>query len=41
MDKEPLIEFEGVVTDALPDGRFRVRLDNGHEILARVLTEDT
>jgi translation initiation factor IF-1 len=34
MDKEPLIEFEGVVTDALPDGRFRVRLDNGHEILA-------
>jgi translation initiation factor IF-1 len=34
MDKEPLIEFEGAVIDALPDGRFRVRLDNGHEVLA-------
>jgi translation initiation factor IF-1 len=28
------MEFEGAVTAALPDGRFRVRLDNGHEILA-------
>ena len=34
MDKEPLIEFEGAVIGALPDGRFRVRLDNGHEVLA-------
>ena len=34
MDKEELIEFEGAVIDALPDGRFRVRLDNGHEVLA-------
>ena len=34
MDKEELIEFEGSVIDVLPDGRFRVRLDNGHEILA-------
>lgn len=32
--KEPLIEFEGAVIGALPDGRFRVRLDNGHEVLA-------
>jgi translation initiation factor IF-1 len=34
MDKEELIEFEGSVLDVLPDGRFRVRLDNGHEVLA-------
>jgi len=34
MDKEELIQFEGsVVLDVLPDGRFPVRLDNGHEIL--------
>jgi len=26
--------LKGAVTAALPDGRFRVRLDNGHEILA-------
>src|SRR5271163_3460808 len=34
MDKEELIQLEGSILDALPDGRFRVRLDNGHEILA-------
>ena len=34
MDKEELIEFEGTVLEALPDGRFRVRLDNGHEVMA-------
>jgi translation initiation factor IF-1 len=34
MDKEELIQFEGSVLDLLPDGRFHVRLDNGHEILA-------
>ena len=32
--KEDLIEFEGTVTELLPDARFRVRLDNGHETLA-------
>jgi translation initiation factor IF-1 len=32
--KEDLIEFDGVVTELLPDARFRVRLDNGHETLA-------
>lgn len=32
--KEELIEFDGVVTELLPEGRFRVRLDNQHEILA-------
>ena len=34
MPKEDLIEFEGTVTELLPDARFRVRLDNGHETLA-------
>ncbi len=34
MAKEELIEFEGVVTDVLPDARFRVKLENGHEIIA-------
>jgi translation initiation factor IF-1 len=34
MAKEELIELEGVVTELLPDTRFRVTLDNGHEIIA-------
>jgi len=28
------MEFTGVVTDSLPNATFRVKLDNGHEILA-------
>jgi translation initiation factor IF-1 len=34
MPKEELIELEGLVTELLPDTRFRVQLDNGHEIIA-------
>jgi translation initiation factor IF-1 len=34
LTKEDLIEFEGTVFEILPDARFRVRLDNGHETLA-------
>ncbi len=34
MAKEDLIEFEGTVMEMLPDSRFKVRLDNGHETLA-------
>ncbi len=34
MPKEDLIEFEGTVIAMLPDSRFRVKLDNGHETLA-------
>jgi translation initiation factor IF-1 len=34
MPKEDMLEFEGVVVDVLPDGRFRVKLENGHEIIA-------
>ncbi|MGO8920216.1 MAG: translation initiation factor IF-1 [Stellaceae bacterium] len=34
MTKEDLIEVEGTVFEILPDARFRVRLENGHETLA-------
>ena len=34
MPKEEMLEFDGVVTEVLPDGHFRVKLDNDHEILA-------
>lgn len=34
MAKEELIEFEGEITELLPEGRFRVRLENDHEVLA-------
>lgn len=34
MPKEELLEFEGVVTDVLPEARFRVMLDNNHEVIA-------
>ena len=33
-NKEELIEFEGVVTETLPNTMFRVRLENGHEVIA-------
>jgi translation initiation factor IF-1 len=34
MAKESLIEFEGVVSELLPNANFRVQLQNGHEIIA-------
>lgn len=34
MAKEELIEMRGVVNEVLPDSRFRVTLDNGHELVA-------
>jgi translation initiation factor IF-1 len=34
MAKEEMLEFEGTVTEVLPDGNFRVKLDNDHEVLA-------
>jgi translation initiation factor IF-1 len=34
MAKEELIELEGIVDEVLPEGRFRIILDNGHEVLA-------
>ena len=36
MAKEDKIELDAVVTEALPDARFKVRLQNGQEILAYV-----
>lgn len=33
-EKEDLMSFEGVVAELLPDAKFRVKLDNGHIILA-------
>ena len=34
MAKEELITLEGLVTELLPDARFRVQLDTGHTIVA-------
>jgi translation initiation factor IF-1 len=34
MAKEELMQFEGLVLEILPDARYRVRLDSGHEIVA-------
>jgi translation initiation factor IF-1 len=34
MSKEGLFEAEGVIADVYPDGRFRVQLENGHNIIA-------
>ena len=32
--KEELIEMSGLITEVLPDSRFRVTLDNGHQLVA-------
>ena len=34
MAKEELLQFEGLVTEILPDARFRVELENGHAVVA-------
>jgi translation initiation factor IF-1 len=36
MAKEELIEMQGTVSEQLPDTRFRVKLENGHEVMAYV-----
>jgi len=36
MPKEELIETEGEITETLPNAMFRVKLDNGHIVLAHV-----
>jgi translation initiation factor IF-1 len=36
MAKQSTIEQDGVITDALPNAMFRVKLENGHEILAHI-----
>ena len=34
MAKEELIEMMGIAHEVLPDSRFRVTLDNGHQLIA-------
>jgi translation initiation factor IF-1 len=34
MSKEELIEMRGKVDEVLPDSRFRVTLENGHQLVA-------
>jgi translation initiation factor IF-1 len=34
MAKEELMQFDGLVIEILPDARYRVQLDQGHEIVA-------
>lgn len=34
MAKEELLEFEGKVTEVLPNAMFRVVLENEHEVIA-------
>ena len=34
MAKQDLLEFNGKVTELLPNAMFRVKLDNNHEVLA-------
>lgn len=34
MAKEEELEFEGIVDEVLPDARCRVKLDNGHSVIA-------
>ncbi len=36
MAKEEKIEMEGEITEALPNTMFRVKLDNGHEVLGHI-----
>ena len=38
--KEEKIEVEGEVVEALPSTMFRVQLDNGHDVLARISGKD-
>ena len=36
MAKEDKVEFEGEITEALPNAMFKVKLDNDHEVLGHV-----
>ena len=36
MSKTDVIEIEGTVTEKLPNTMFRVKLENGHEVLAHI-----
>ena len=36
MAKEANIEVDGVILETLPNAMFRVKLENGHEMLAHI-----
>ncbi|MFK7972727.1 MAG: translation initiation factor IF-1 [Bacteroidia bacterium] len=36
MAKQQPITVDGVVSEALPNATFRVKLENGHEVLAHI-----
>ncbi len=36
MAKEDVIEVEGTVVETLPNTNFKVKLENGHQILAHI-----
>lgn len=36
MNKQPLIKQDGTIVDSLSNAMFKVRLENGHEILATI-----
>jgi translation initiation factor IF-1 len=40
MAKEELLEFPGMVSELLPNATFRVKLENGHEIIAHKMRKN-
>ena len=36
MSKEDVIEVEVIVSESLPNTMFKVKLENGHEVLAHI-----
>ena len=40
MSKEDAIEFQGVVSELLPNAMFKVKLDNDHEVIAHTSGKD-
>ncbi|NLT52026.1 MAG: translation initiation factor IF-1 [Ignavibacteria bacterium] len=36
MSKQKPIKVDGIITETLPNANFKVKLDNGHEILAHI-----
>jgi translation initiation factor IF-1 len=36
MAKQGAITVDGIIEEALPNATFRVKLENGHQILARI-----
>ena len=36
MAKEDVIEVDGIVSEALPNATFKLKLENGHEVMAHI-----